>query len=258
MTDENQIKNEVRKNYAAIVSKGNEHQDEPCCAPSCCGGKDTVSFADNYKTLEGYLADADLKLGCGIPTKHAAIRKGDTVLDLGSGAGNDCFVARSIVGEEGKIIGVDMTYEMIIKARQNNNKMGYENVEFRLGEIEYLPVDTATVDVVVSNCVLNLVPNKKRAFQEMHRVLKPGGHFSVSDIVVEGDLPDYIRNDIAAYAGCISGAVSKSEYLKALEEAGFTNIQVKSEKKNKLPENLTKGINESGAEILSISVYGEK
>ncbi len=268
MQNSDQIKRKVREHYGAIVESSSSSSS------GCCGSSDgsagcgcgEVTFAEEYSTLEGYFQDADLKLGCGLPTKFAQIKSGDTVLDLGSGAGNDCFVARSVVGQEGKVIGVDMTEKMIIKARENVSKLGFENIEFRLGEIESLPIESDSIDVVVSNCVLNLVPDKLQAFQETFRVLKNGGHFSISDIVIEGDVPEDLRNDIAAYAACVSGAVEKSKYLELIKTTGFKNVIIQQETETKLPEGyIEKYFSKYGAtddkkmpRILSITVFGEK
>ena len=245
-----EIKQVVRERYAsAALAKSS------CCGPRICGdsgndvggpdlGLDMVG--DAYQAVEGYLPEADLGLGCGLPTQHAGIKEGDVVLDLGSGAGIDAFVARRIVGERGRVIGVDMTPEMIALARENAAKLGYGNVEFRLGEIEHLPVETGTVDVVVSNCVLNLVPNKARAFAEILRVLRPGAHFCVSDIVATGELSEPIRHAAALYVGCIAGALPRGLYLRLIEEAGFDNIEVAETKPIELPDDvLARHIDES-------------
>lgn len=219
--DPKQIKEEVKAFYAQVAKSSGA---DGCCAPGCCGIDLEVKFAEDYSKLEGYVPEADLGLGCGLPTEHAAIQAGETVLDLGSGAGNDAFVARRVVGEAGRVIGVDFTGEMVKKARDNARKLGYENVEFKLGDIENLPVDEASVDIVVSNCVLNLVPNKPKAFEEMFRVLRPGGRFCVSDIVLEGDLPEKLRSVVSLYAGCVSGAVEKAKYMDYAKQAGFTDL----------------------------------
>jgi ubiquinone/menaquinone biosynthesis C-methylase UbiE len=224
-------------------------------------------LSEDYSRLPGYVAEADYGLGCGLPTETAALQPGDTVLDLGSGAGNDAFVARAIVGEEGRVLGVDMTAAMVAKARANAAKLGYANVEFRLGEIENLPVERESVDVVVSNCVLNLVPDKRRAFAEVFRVLKLGGHFSISDIVVEGELPAELRQSLEAYTGCIGGALSKTEYLSLIQQAGFTKVHVAKEKAVAVPDELAVDVlgaagaaqaRASNARLLSVTVYGEK
>lgn len=222
---------------------------------------------DDYSRLPGYVPEADYGLGCGLPTEVAYLSPGDTVLDLGSGAGNDAFVARAIVGEPGRVIGVDMTAAMVAQARANAARLGFANVEFRLGEIEHLPVAQETVDVVVSNCVLNLVPDKARAFAEVWRVLKPGGHFSISDIVVEGDLPAAVRQSMEAYAGCVAGAMDKADYLRLIEAAGFLAVRVAREKPVAVPDDLlvealgqagAEHARASGARLLSLTVYGEK
>lgn len=266
MKTDDQIKKEVRQQYASIVT-ASKKADSGCCSSSCCAPENDLSFADDYSVLEGYVEDADFNLGCGLPTEYAKIKEGDTVLDLGSGAGNDAFIARRIVGENGYVIGVDMTPEMVFKARENKAKMSYENVDFRLGEIENLPVDSNSVDVVVSNCVLNLVPDKDRALSETFRVLKNGGHFSISDIVIEGgDVPDELRNDIAAYAACISGAVNKKEYLAKIENQGFVEITVQKERTLEIPKEfiekhfgaITAIDPDKLPKILSITVYGKK
>jgi SAM-dependent methyltransferase len=228
---------------------------------------DFTAFNDDYTQLRGYNKDADLKLGCGIPTKVAAIAFGDIVVDLGSGAGNDAFVARALVGNEGKVIGIDMTKPMIEKARKNAQSLGFSNVEFRLGDIEQMPVESSSVDVVISNCVLNLVPDKKKAFAEVFRILKVGGHFSVSDIVLARALPKEIHTAAEMYAGCVSGAILKSDYLEIIEQTGFEKIEVKIEKPILLPDEVVEkylsteeaiNFSSQGAAILSITVYGER
>jgi len=257
------IKEVVKKTYTDVVTK-----DTGCgCGPSCCSPTQEVEFSESYSQLEGYVPDADFGLGCGIPTEFAKIKEGDTVLDLGSGAGNDVFVARSIVGETGRVIGVDMTEAMIEKANKNNQKLGFENVEFLYGEIENLPVDDASIDVAVSNCVMNLVPDKNKAYSEVHRVLKPQGHFSISDIVLSGELPGSIRNAAAMYAGCVAGALEKSDYINSIREAGFRNIEIVKEREINLPDNLLlkfisknelNEYRESKSAVLSITVYADK
>ncbi len=236
MTEPEALKAAVRKRYSEIVL---QPRAAGCCAGDrCSSSAESGVLSEDYSRLPGYVAEADYGLGCGLPTETAALRPGDTVLDLGSGAGNDAFVARAIVGEEGRVIGVDMTAAMIAKARANAAKLGYTNVEFRLGEIEHLPVERDSVDVVVSNCVLNLVPDKRRAFDEVFRVLKPGGHFSLSDIVVEGELPAELRQSLEASTGCIGGALSKTEYLSLIQQAGFAKVHVAKEKVVAVPEEL--------------------
>ena len=264
-TDE--IKKVVKEKYGEIAKSNSS-----CCGPtSCCGTDSKVDdysiMKDDYTKLEGYVADADLGLGCGLPTEFAGIKKGDTVVDLGSGAGNDVFVARAIVGEEGKVIGLDFTQEMIDKANENKEKVGFANVEFKLGEIEDMPLDNDTADVIVSNCVLNLVPDKVKAFAEMYRVTKPGGHFCVSDIVLKGELPEGLQKSAAMYAGCVSGAIQQNEYLNIIEQAGFKNVEIKKSKVIELPDNVLKNylseeeiniFKENKIGILSITVVGYK
>jgi SAM-dependent methyltransferase len=222
---------------------------------------------DDYSKLEGYVPDADLNLGCGMPTELAGIKEGNTVVDLGSGAGNDVFISRSIVGETGKVIGIDFTPEMIKKANSNNEKLGYKNVNFHLGEIEQIPLDNSIADVVVSNCVLNLVPDKTKAFSEIFRILKPGAHFCVSDIVLVGDLPEKLQKSAAVYAGCVAGALQQEDYISTIKNAGFKNVQIKKTKTIVLPdllltEYLTKNeisdFKNSGMGIFSITVLGYK
>jgi SAM-dependent methyltransferase len=224
-------------------------------------------MADDYSKLEGYNPDADLGLGCGLPTQYAKIKKGDTVIDLGSGAGNDVFIARHETGETGKVIGIDFTPAMIEKARANAEVRGFTNVEFRQGDIEDMPVTSNTANVIVSNCVLNLVPNKHKVVSEIFRVLKPGGHFSISDIVLEGELPEKWKKVAELYAGCVSGAIQRNEYLDIIKEAGFTNITLQKEKNIILPDEVLSNYltpdevtlyKEGGVNIQSITVYAEK
>ena len=240
MTSSINIKQTVKEKYSEIALGT---QGEGCCGPSsyCCGSSNLINFSmigDEYKNVDGYVSEADLGLGCGLPTEYAGIKKGDTVVDLGSGAGNDVFIARSIVGEEGKVIGIDMTEEMIKKANDNNKKLGYKNVEFRLGDIEDIPIAENIADVVVSNCVLNLVPDKVKAFSEVYRILKPGAHFCISDVVIQGELTDELKKSAELYAGCVSGALQQNEYLKIINDAGFNDIEIKKTKKIELPEDL--------------------
>ncbi len=268
MQNEKEIKEVVKEKYGQIAK-----QSSSCCGPtSCCGsstGKivDYSIMQDEYTGLDGYVQDADLNLGCGLPTQHAGIKKGDTVVDLGSGAGNDVFVARTIVGDEGTVIGIDMTEEMIDKANRNNQKLGYKNIEFHLGEIENMPLENSIADVVVSNCVLNLVPNKQKAFAEIHRILKDTGHFCVSDIVIKGQLPANLKKSAEMYAGCVAGAVQHDEYLRIISEAGFKNVQIKKTKVIELPDNVLKNYlskteidayKKSGLGIFSITVTADK
>lgn len=265
----NALKNLVKEKYAEIANKSKQNESSSCCGPtsSCCSDADYTIFSENYKSLEGYNPNADLGLGCGLPTEFARIKPGDTVIDLGSGAGNDCFVARALVGENGFVIGVDFTQAMIDKAQENAEKLGYNNVEFRLGDIENLPVETKTADVIISNCVLNLVPDKVKAFHEIYRVLKTGGHFSVSDVVLKGELPVPLKEAAEMYAGCVSGAVQKDEYLKIIDDCRFVNIKVQKEKPVIIPDEILSkymtreelsSYKESGTGIFSITVYAEK
>ncbi|HPR31751.1 MAG TPA: arsenite methyltransferase [Prolixibacteraceae bacterium] len=258
----------VKEKYSQIAEQSKIQVQSSCCGSSgCCGELEFSMIGDEYQNIEGYNPDADLGLGCGIPTEFARIKKGDTVIDLGSGAGNDCFVARAMVGETGKVIGIDMTEAMIEKARENAQKRNYTNVEFRLGDIENMPVTTNIADVIISNCVLNLVPDKRKAFSEIFRVLKPGAHLSVSDVVLKGELPDKIKHAAEMYAGCVSGAMQKDEYLNVIGESGLVHVKVEKEKLINIPDEVLsnylnfKEIDEfkkSGTGIYSISVYAEK
>lgn len=263
MSELTNMKDVVKEKYAEIAVKNTS------CGCSGTNEKvvDYTMFQDDYSKFEGYVADADMGLGCGVPTEHAGIKEGDTVLDLGCGAGNDVFVARTKVGKTGKVIGVDMTQEMIDKANRNKEKLGLKNIEFKLGEIEQLPINNDVIDVVISNCVLNLVPDKKAAFGEIYRVLKEGAHFCISDIVLVGDLPEGLRKSAEMYAGCVSGALQESEYLGIIDEIGFKNIEIKSRKTIELPDELLKEyLNETEIEkfrknktgIFSITVVGQK
>jgi SAM-dependent methyltransferase len=266
-TDE-QLKQIVKETYSGIVDQSKEQNETSCCgATSGCSTIDEAIMAEDYEKLAGYVKDADLGLGCGLPTEFAQIKEGDTVVDLGSGAGNDAFVARSIAGASGKVIGIDFTEKMIDKARTNAEKLGLNNVEFRYGDIENIPMTSDVANVVVSNCVMNLVPNKKRAFEETFRILKKGGHFSISDIVLVGDLPKSLQESAEMYAGCVAGAIQKEEYLNAIKEAGFTNVKIQKEKKIGLPDEiLANYLSESeiadykqgSIGIFSITVYAEK
>ncbi|MFA7228070.1 MAG: arsenite methyltransferase [Melioribacteraceae bacterium] len=240
MNEQNEIKEMVKEKYGQIAK-----QSGSCCGPSSCCGPDNkivgyTVMKDEYDSIDGYVAEADLGLGCGLPTEYAGIKKGDVVVDLGSGAGNDVFVARAIAGDTGKVIGIDMTREMIDKAKRNNAKLGFKNVEFHLGEIENMPLEDSSADVVVSNCVLNLVPDKKKAFLEIYRILKEAGHFCVSDIVIKGKMTDELQKSAAMYAGCVSGAIQEEEYIGIIKDSGFKNIEIKKVKKIELPEDLLK------------------
>lgn len=233
-----ELKHIVRSKYRSIAL-----QDKALNQSSCCGAGEASTevyniMTDDYSEMKGYAADADLGLGCGLPTQFALIKEGDTVIDLGSGAGNDCFVARHETGDKGKVIGIDFTEEMIAKARKNADLLGYNNVEFRFGDIEDMPVADNTADVIVSNCVLNLVPDKQKVIEEIFRCLKPGGHFSISDIVLVGQLPQALQQDAEMYAGCVSGAIQKEEYLTYLRQMGFENISLQKEKPIQLPDDI--------------------
>jgi ubiquinone/menaquinone biosynthesis C-methylase UbiE len=238
------LKQIVKDKYGKIAEQNAE--EKSCgCGSSCCGPEvDYTVFSEDYKNKEGYNPDADMNLGCGIPTDYAAIKEGDHVLDLGSGAGNDCFVAKAIVGDTGKVTGLDMTEPMIAKARENCAKLNFKNVEFVLGDIEEMPFDDKMFDVVISNCVLNLVPDKSKAFNEIFRVLKTGGHFCVSDVVIKGDLSDKMKKDAEMYAGCVSGASEMNEYLKIVQNSGFMNVKVHKQKEIKLPDSLLSEFND--------------
>ncbi|MEE4176732.1 MAG: arsenite methyltransferase [Bacteroides sp.] len=229
---ENELKRIVKEKYGQIVLLNESGNGSGCCGPasSCCGGADNSDFSESYEGKEGYLPDADLNLGCGIPTEFAGIKAGHHVLDLGSGAGNDCFVARALVGENGQVTGIDFTDEMVEKATRNATRLGYPNVRFLKGDIEAMPLADESFDVVLSNCVLNLVPDKRKAFSEIQRVLKPGGRFCISDVVLKGVLPPQLQQDAEMYAGCVSGALQKEEYLSVIHDQGFAEVIVHKEK----------------------------
>jgi arsenite methyltransferase len=273
--EKEKVKKVVREGYAKIAK-----QDSSCCAPSksCCGSgnlAEDISKSIGYteEELRGVPEGANLGLGCGNPVALASLKEGEVVLDLGSGAGFDCFLAATRVGDEGRVIGVDMTPEMLEKARENARKVNSKNVEFRLGEIENLPVADSSVDVVISNCVINLSPEKRRVFNEAYRALKPGGRLMVSDIVLLKELPDVLKNPIEAYVGCLSGALLKDEYIKTIKAAGFKDVRTIDEasfpmefiandptakeviKNSKIsPEK----VREVASSIMSIKVYGIK
>lgn len=259
----------IKEKYGKIAIQ--KIEDNSCCGgSSCCGtGVDYTVFSESYESREGYNPDADMNLGCGIPTDYAAIKAGCHVLDLGSGAGNDCFVARALVGETGKVTGIDMTEAMIVKARANCEKLKFSNVEFVFGDIEDMPFETNSFDVVISNCVLNLVPDKIKAFREIFRALKPGGHFCVSDVVIKGKLSEKMRKDAEMYAGCVSGASEMIEYLKIIEDSGFLNMKVHKQKEIILPDSLLSEYNdttelnayhagERGIFSITVSAYKKK
>jgi len=262
-----ELKEIVKQKYSEIALQDKATNQSSCCGAGGCSTEVYNIMSDDYTKLEGYNADADLGLGCGLPTQFAKIKKGDVVIDLGSGAGNDAFIARAETGETGKVIGIDFTPAMIEKARNNAEVRGVHNVEFRQGDIEQMPVTSNVADVVVSNCVLNLVPNKNAVIKEIFRVLKPGGHFSISDVVLVGNLPEALKDDAEMYAGCISGAIQKDVYLELIHCNGFTNVTIQKEKVITIPDDIL--VNYLTAEqitsfkngstgIFSITVYAEK
>jgi arsenite methyltransferase len=238
MATEQELKEIVRKKYSEIALQDKETNASSCCGAGGCSTEVYNIMSDDYTQMKGYRPEADLGLGCGLPTQFAKIKKGDTVIDLGSGAGSDCFIARAETGETGKVIGIDFTPAMIEKARANADKIGYNNVEFRQGDIEQMPVGGNVADVIVSNCVLNLVPNKDGVFKEIYRVLKPGGHFSISDVVLLGVLPDGLRKDAEMYAGCVAGAIQKNVYMELIRLNGFTEITIQKEKPIVIPDDI--------------------
>lgn len=267
MKKEQELKNIVKDRYTKIAEQGKAENASSCCGATTPSNKVYNIMMDDYSETKGYNEEADLGLGCGLPTQFAKISKGDTVIDLGSGAGNDCFVARHEAGVEGKVIGIDFTPIMIEKARKNAEKLGYDNVEFREGDIDAMPVNDNTADVIVSNCVLNLVPDKQKVIDEIFRVLKPGGHFSISDIVLVGDLPDSLKEDAEMYAGCVAGAIQKSDYLQMIQDNGFQNISIQKEKPITIPDDIlskylsieeVQDFNSGETGIFSITVYAEK
>jgi arsenite methyltransferase len=267
METNEELKALVREKYSLIALQDKETNQSSCCGAGGCSTEVYNIMSDDYSEMKGYAPDADLGLGCGLPTAFAGIKPGDTVIDLGSGAGNDCFVARAECGPEGKVIGIDFTPAMIDKARENADRLGYNNVEFRQGDIEKIPVGGNLADVVVSNCVLNLVPNKKAVFAEILRVLKPGGHFSISDVVLVGELPEALQKDAEMYAGCVAGAIQQDDYLKMIEESGFTGLIIQSRKPIVLPDDILKNYlsDEEIAEfksgktgIFSLTAYAKK
>ncbi len=267
MKTDNELKELVKQKYSEIALQSKEVNQSSCCGSGGCSTDVYNIMNEDYSSLEGYNPDADLGLGCGLPTQFAKIKKGDVVIDLGSGAGNDAFIARSETGETGKVIGIDFTPAMIEKARQNAEKLGFHNVEFRQGDIEQMPVSANVADVIVSNCVLNLVPNKEGVIKDIFRVLKPGGHFSISDVVLEGVLPENLQQAAEMYAGCVSGAIQKETYLKLIEQAGFESITIQKEKQIIIPDDiLSNYLSEaeiaqfkgSNTGIYSITVFARK
>lgn len=261
------IKDMVRQKYSEIALQDKTANAASCCGAGGCSIETANIMTDDYTALAGYNPDADLGLGCGLPTQFAKIKKGDVVIDLGSGAGNDAFIARTETGETGKVIGIDFTPAMIEKARANAEKLGYHNVEFRQGDIENMPVSANTADVIVSNCVLNLVPNKDGVIKEIFRVLKPGAHFSISDIVLEGTLPANIQQAAEMYAGCVSGAIQKQVYLELIAQNGFENITIQKEKPIFIPDDILLNyltqdelaqFRNSNTGVYSITVFAQK
>ena len=267
METQEQIKEMVRQKYSEIALQEKESNEASCCGSGCCSTDVYNIMTDDYTNLTGYNPEADLGLGCGLPTQFARIKKGDVVIDLGSGAGNDAFIARAETGETGKVIGIDFTDAMIDKARTNAEKLGFNNVEFRKGDIEKMPVTSNVADVIVSNCVLNLVPNKDGVFKEIKRVLKPGGHFSISDIVLVGALPVKIREAAEMYAGCVAGAIQKQAYMELIQINGFKNVTIQKEKPIIIPDDILNNylsddeirqFKNSGTGIYSVTVFAEK
>jgi arsenite methyltransferase len=267
MQSQDKVKEMVRQKYSEIALQDKDSNQSSCCGSGCCSTEVYNIMTDDYSQLEGYNPDADLGLGCGLPTEFAKIKKGDVVIDLGSGAGNDAFIAANETGETGKVIGIDFTPAMIERARNNAEARGLHHVEFRQGDIEKMPVTNNTADVIVSNCVLNLVPNKEAVMKEIHRVLKPGGHFSISDIVLEGELPKEIKEAAEMYAGCVSGAIQKDVYLEMIKSSGFQNVTVQKNKPIIIPDDILsqylspdqlENFKQSGTGIRSITVYAEK
>lgn len=262
------IKGIVREKYSAIAKHNIFPDQQGCCSPAgCCEQLEFSMIGDDYAGVRGYVADADMGLGCGLPTEFAGLRPGDNVLDLGCGAGNDCFVARSIVGETGAVTGIDFSEEMLNKAKANLIKTGFANIRFLHGDIENLPLPDASFDVVVSNCVLNLVPDKQKAFAEIYRVLKNGGSFCISDVVLNSHLPDGLKEAAEMYAGCVSGAVVKENYLGIVKHQGFKQIKVRKEKPIVIPDSVLKSyltetekdkFKKSGAGIISITLTATK
>ncbi len=267
MKTDNELKQIVKEKYSEIALQSKTENESSCCGSGGCSTEVYNIMTDDYTQIKGYYSEADLGLGCGLPTQFAKIKAGDVVIDLGSGAGNDCFIARKEAGSTGKIIGIDFTEAMINKARTNAERIGYENVQFRQGDIEQMPVNDNVADVVVSNCVLNLVPNKNNVFKEIYRVLKPNAHFSISDIVLVGNLPNSLKEVAEMYAGCVTGAIQKQDYLNMIEQNGFIKITIQKEKIIHVPDDILiryvskneiEQFRESGVGIFSITVYAEK
>ncbi len=267
MQTEQELKDLVRQKYSEIALQDKSTNAASCCGATTCSDEVYNIMSDDYTQLAGYNSDADLGLGCGLPTQFAKIKPGHTVIDLGSGAGNDVFIARHETGPNGKVIGIDFSEAMIDKARANAEKLGFNNVEFRYGDLEKMPVSANVADVIVSNCVLNLVPNKRQVFREIMRVLKPGGHFSISDVVLVGELPQDLKQVAEMYAGCISGAIQRNEYLGIIRETGFENMEVQKEKVITVPDDILlqyisqaalAALKEKQIGIYSITVFARK
>jgi SAM-dependent methyltransferase len=267
MENSDQLKKIVQEKYSEIALQNKDVNQSSCCGSGSCSTEVYNIMSDDYTSLEGYNSDADLGLGCGLPTQFAKIKKGNTVIDLGSGAGNDCFVARNETGEDGRVIGIDFTPAMLEKAKANTQTLGFTNVEFRQGDIEHIPVSANIADVVISNCVLNLVPNKDGVFKEIFRVLKPGGHFSISDVVLVGNLPEALSKDAEMYVGCVAGAIQKEVYVELIETNGFVNITIQKDKPINIPNDILRNyLNEDELKnfiagstgIFSITIYAEK
>ena len=266
MKEADELKKIVKEKYSDIAIQSDKNSSNCGCGCGCTPAQDLdySILSEDYSQLKGYFPEADLGLGCGLPTMYAFIRPGDTVVDLGSGAGNDCFIARRETGDIGRVIGVDMAGPMINKARENAEILGYRNVEFLLGEIEQIPLPADSADIVVSNCVFNLVPDKAKAFSETYRILRPGGHFSISDVVSEGRIPEKLLREAELYAGCISGAMEEAEYLEIIRSNGFIDIQVMKKNKTEVPSDILEEFDsageflKSGAGIFSITVFAKK
>ncbi len=252
------IKGLVKDKYGRIATETTKPASSGCCGPKgCCDALEFSMIGDEYKNVKGYNPDADLGLGCGLPTQYAGIKPGDHVLDLGSGAGNDCFVARAIVGAEGWVTGLDFTEAMVSKATSNAQKLGYENLTFVLGDIEHMPLPDEAFDVVISNCVLNLVPDKRKAFAEVWRVLKPGGHFCVSDVVLVGTLPEGLANAAELYVGCVAGALQQEQYLDIIRGQGFVDVTVHKQKAISIPEEvLNRYVSPAEKTVLADGAHG--
>lgn len=259
----------VKQRYSELALNIDQLKGKCCCGtnPALPSQKVYTIMSEDYSQLKGYESDADLGVGCGLPTQYAGLKEGDSVLDLGSGAGNDCFIARAEVGESGKVTGIDFSPQMVEKARQNVKKRGYTNVEFIEGDIENMSVPENSIDVVVSNCVLNLLPEKNKIFKEIHRVLKKGGHFCISDVVLEGAFPKEFTDSASMYAGCIASAIQKDDYLYEIKQAGFQDIKVQRAKTVIIPDEvLEEHLDEStiakykagNVGIYSITVTGTK